>query len=56
MCYNGYNGLKYHKDEKRDLHKIKIAEDNGYEILTLWSSTKLNTNIELALKFINDEK
>jgi hypothetical protein len=35
-----------------DQHKKKLAEENGFKVLELWSSTPVSENIELARKFI----
>lgn len=35
-----------------DQHKKKLAEENGFKVLELWSSTSVEENIEIARKFI----
>lgn len=34
--------------------KLKLAEDNGYKVLVLWSDTSSKKNIEIAKNFIEN--
>jgi len=40
----------------KDKNKIKIAEEHGYKILTLWSSDKLEINKERVNNFLKENK
>ncbi len=50
-----FNSLTYEDAIKNDKFKKELAENNGFSVLTIWSDTPVEENIELCKIFINDK-
>jgi very-short-patch-repair endonuclease len=48
-----FKEITYDEMVQNDKFKLKLAESNGFEVLTIWSDTPIEENIKMCEEFIN---